>query len=753
MCRGLPGLQGTPATCAIDVADPTQAPTVITATALPSPPTEDGIYGFSYVPTRAGSYVASVTLTTSGGLLGTYYNGANLTFPMLASRGTWHDGLYHKPYWCAGIAPGNWSTTWNFGPAVSCDPSVPGCGCDSTRLDAALSFNWGTSTPLPYDELYANKFPTEFYSVQWTGYLGAPTTGNYTITLTADYGVQMVVNGATVINAVPMAVASASATVALTQGQLAPVTITYYHQRDAAYFTATWAGPGVGDGVTPQVIAPQYLYYQRNIVNSPLTIEVYPGAVSAATSSAVGGGLTNCTATQQCAFTVFARDAAGNAVFNSGAQAWNVTVYGTGDWAGYAGATTRRVNAVNYTGSVAHVNVAVQPTPGSWELVGMGSATQYANVLTIVNATAAAPVARGDTILVGQETMQVASYYATNGQPPYNANLTISNYGGITKLGHTVVPLARPYLGPSVTNVPVYRLRNCSTGSYLVTYAPFVRGTYQVNVQVPAVNEVQQVAFYTTGTGSLGGNYTLTAAVTNPSTGLTTAATTAPLLLGATPSTAAQVQAALNGLSNLAGVTVSAYTCTTTMCTYTVTFLNQNANLPSLSVGSAFVTGNELLVEVIELQAGKPSTDVMGSPFTLHVVPNATDAAYSVAYGRGVMQGTTGVPSAVYLQSKDGYGNNRLDGQATDTYRVHAFVPTLPYDNALARAVATVVPTGHGGYNASFTPLASGTYTVVPVLGTVLEVQNITADVSARSGSFILQVRPFVASLSPPGYD
>jgi hypothetical protein len=117
------------------------------------------------------------------------------------------------------------------------------------------------------------------------------------------------------------------------------------------------------------------------------------------------------------------------------------------------------------------------------------------------------------------------------------------------------------------------------------------------------------------------------------------------------------------------------------------------------------------------------------------------------------MQGTTGVPSAVYLQSKDGYGNNRLDGQATDTYRVHAFVPTLPYDNALARAEATVVPTGHGGYNASFTPLASGTYTVVPVLGTVLEVQNITADVSARSGSFILQVRPFVASLSPPGYD
>ena len=242
--------------------------------------------------------------------------------------------------------------------------------------------------------------------------------------------------------------------------------------------------------------------------------------------------------------------------------------------------------------------------------------------------------------------------------------------------------------------------------------------------------------------GSLGGNYTLTAAVKDPTTGLATAATTAPLLLGPTPSSAAQVQAALNGLSNLAGVTVSGYACTTTSCVYSVTFLHQNAHLPPLSVGSAFATGNELLVEVTELQAGQPSTDIAGSPFALNVVPSTTDASFSVAYGRGVMQGTTGMPSAVYLQSKDGYGNNRLDGQAADTYRVHAFVPTLPYANANARTEAAVVSTGGGGYNASFTPLASGVYTVVPVLGSVLEVQNITADVSARSGSFILQVRP-----------
>ena len=508
------------------MADPAQATSVIAASALPSPgatPTEDGRYSFTYLPTRAGSYVASVRLTTSGGLLGTYYKGANLTAPVLASRGTWHDGLYHRPYWCAGVAPGNWSSTWNFGPAVSCDPSVPGCGCDSTRLDPTLAFSWGTDSPLPYDELYSNKFPTEFYSVQWKGFVGAPATGDYTITLTADYGVQMRVNGATVINAVPMAVASATATVTLTQGVLAPVTITYYHQRDAAYFKAEWAGPGVGDGVTPQVrvapsesapltfrrahllhllnspflthtppllapvlqvIAGQYLFHTRHVINSPLTVEVYPGAANAALTTATGGGLTNCTATQPCAFTVHARDASGNAIFNNGALPWNVTVYGTGDWAGYAGATTRRVDAVNYTGSVARLNVAVVPTPGSWELVGVGSAVQYSNTLLVVNATAAAPVARGDTILVGQETMQVASYYATNGQPPYNANVSLSTYGGVTNLGHSVLPLARPYLGPSFTHLPVYRLRNCTTGSYLVTYTPWIRGAYRVNVQV-----------------------------------------------------------------------------------------------------------------------------------------------------------------------------------------------------------------------------------------------------------------------------
>ena len=48
--------------------------------------------------------------------------------------------------------------------------------------------------------------------------------------------------------------------------------------------------------------------------------------------------------------------------------------------------------------------------------------------------------------------------------------------------------------------------------------------------------------------------------------------------------------------------------------------------------------------------------------------------------------------------------------------------------------------TGDGVYNASFAPVLSGKYTVAVMLATQLEVQNITADVSARAGSFVLQV-------------
>lgn len=81
---------------------------------LDNAPYTDGVYTTFYDPTIAGSYEISVKLLTRGGLLATYYKTENLSQPVLASSGNFHDPAnlagYHDPYWCAGLNLGNFST-------------------------------------------------------------------------------------------------------------------------------------------------------------------------------------------------------------------------------------------------------------------------------------------------------------------------------------------------------------------------------------------------------------------------------------------------------------------------------------------------------------------------------------------------------------------------------------------------------------------------------------------------------------------
>ena len=161
-------MTGLPSSCGIDIPDPSRpTPSTVAITPLDHTPYSDGIYPFTYTPTVAGSYVLDIQLLTRGGLLATYYKGANLTYPVLASRGNFHDpSLYHTPYWCDGLEVGNWSSSWTFlnplaGHIPFCDMTLAGqgCGCDSTRLDKTLSFVWGDQSPLPYDDLYSGDLP------------------------------------------------------------------------------------------------------------------------------------------------------------------------------------------------------------------------------------------------------------------------------------------------------------------------------------------------------------------------------------------------------------------------------------------------------------------------------------------------------------------------------------------------------------------------------------------------------------------
>jgi hypothetical protein len=145
-------MTGTSDECQSDEGSPTSTvSSIIPVSIMNREPYTDGVYSMYYDPTVAGEYNMSVKLVTQGGLLATYYKKSSESDPVLASKSHLHDGKYHTPYWCDGLQAGNYSTSWYFGSIDFCDTALEGCGCDSTRLDSSIAFDWGNATPLPFD--------------------------------------------------------------------------------------------------------------------------------------------------------------------------------------------------------------------------------------------------------------------------------------------------------------------------------------------------------------------------------------------------------------------------------------------------------------------------------------------------------------------------------------------------------------------------------------------------------------------------
>ena len=606
-------------------------------------PYTDGIYSFSYDPTAAGSYTFDVKLLTRGGLLATYFKTTNYSVPVLASASNFHDNIFHDPYWCDGLLQGNFSSDWTFGPVRFCDLTIGTCGCDSTRLDTALDFDWKDLTPLPYDGLFTGKFPNDFYSVEWVGYLKSPGNGVYTFNITSDYGVYLSINGTVLVNQIPMKSRSIVFQLKLNSNEYNEITIRYIHQRDDAYFRLSWSGPELNGG---QIISQDSLYYSRNIIQSPLTVHVYPGVVNNDTSSAVGSGLNECVALKECSFVIQARDVFGNNIFNAGNVDWNISIPGIGDWAGYNSPLLHRINDVNYT-DVAHV-IPTQTKLG-WENIGTASVSYLASFIT-TNSDFTAKVRRGDSIKVGEEIMMIST----------DSTLEFSSQK---------VPLSRPYLGNDLSPFDVYKITNCTTGKYRITYTPKIRGRYNINILTKSVNEVQFFEIY--ADQNLNGVFKLTPSVVVD--GYMTLLETAGINLTNSISSSI-IETALENLDNLGDVSVSDLVFDPSKCTFKVTFFGLDQDIPLTIIGASGITGNNVMTRVTEYTKGSPASNIIDSPFALDVLPGPTDASFSTSAGKGLIYGETGVTSEITVQSKDSWGNNRRHIQPKDVYRLHTFI-------------------------------------------------------------------------------
>lgn len=114
-----------------------------------------------------------------------------------------------------------------------------------TRVDGQVGFDWVKGAPM-------SGMTVDNFSVRWTGFLKAPSTGSYTFTTTSDDGVRLWVNGQKVID--DWAVHAAkddSGSLSLTKGVYYPVKLEYFEGGGKAVAKLSWTPPGGAKALIP----------------------------------------------------------------------------------------------------------------------------------------------------------------------------------------------------------------------------------------------------------------------------------------------------------------------------------------------------------------------------------------------------------------------------------------------------------------------------------------------------------------------
>jgi hypothetical protein len=763
-------------------------------------PNTDGVYDLEWMPRVAGTYTFSANYTDVGGLLATYFRQPDGIAGAILTDDKRFTYPYHAPNHCP-----------------STQLSAEHGFCDSTQLDATVSFDWGEGPPssvLVLDHTAGGRghsdgrdgrtthppaanFPTDFWSARWEGFVdptppassSSSSSSMIVFELEADEdGVASVaVDGREIVGAGTNSegngprvvgnwtVPSTASARSVNGVSLWPITVKYSERTREAKVVLRWSFDG---GASFREVPSNRLYHTRHVEKSPYTFLVYPGEVDPTTSSASGDGLTDCTTMRTCFFTIQGRDSMANQRFNSGDDDWLLTLTGVEGWASEGRvndqvfeytddkqyrARERRVRGVRTVASAYYPEFV----PLDWELLGSVEAIlglNYVNVSSAPNVTFS--LSRGDTIVVGNETLVVD----TDPSARFDAG---------------VIPLADPYRSPSGT----YKLWKGGerTGTYRVSYHPKVRGDYRLDVQRPAIPEVQVLETFVDPGSPLGGNFSLVFQGLDILSGLPLSVETGPISFNAS---AQELEAALASLPNVDMVNVTKENCANAAkkCKWAVTFdrirfepSDEVAHLysaedrklgelyyPNLVPDVREMRGNNASIAVTEVTKGRPPLHVEGSPFFVHVATNDTHPPTSTAFGQGLHSGVTGETSKFTIQSKDDFGNDRTDDQSADHFLVVPFLADEDYDVFESKTsfapdrtvrthlppTATVAAGGSGTYDVEFVPTISGDYTVAVLVALKRERQRVvtsfpTSNPKRREGSWTLMLRHSGAGVGP----
>lgn len=136
-----------------------------------------------------------------------------------------------------------------------------------------IDFEWGSGSPS------TAAVGNDNFSIRWTGYLNAPTTGTYTLATNSDDGARLYVDGNLIIDDwSDHAPRVRTGSVFLQAGELVPVILEYYENGGGATIQLGWEPPGE-TGLT--IIPASALYYCTSltpVAYYPLNESSYSGA-------------------------------------------------------------------------------------------------------------------------------------------------------------------------------------------------------------------------------------------------------------------------------------------------------------------------------------------------------------------------------------------------------------------------------------------------------------------------------------------
>ncbi|HLF31409.1 MAG TPA: PQQ-dependent sugar dehydrogenase [Xanthomonadales bacterium] len=118
-------------------------------------------------------------------------------------------------------------------------------GTPVTRIDPAVNFTWGKSSPVA-------GIPADNFSVRWTGQVQPQFSGVTTFYALADDGVRLWVNGAQLVNRWVNNSGETSGTITLVGGQKYTITMEYYEKSNKATARLSWSHASQPKQVIPQ---------------------------------------------------------------------------------------------------------------------------------------------------------------------------------------------------------------------------------------------------------------------------------------------------------------------------------------------------------------------------------------------------------------------------------------------------------------------------------------------------------------------